>query len=521
MAFSLPPSPTRSLSSSPQSSSRASTPVSARQERSTFRSQLRKTVPKDMSYPISSLPAVASLEFGLQDNAIQQDDDKYRLPLQLITPALHALVPRLFYGICKRHGWTGDSARRIMQWAISQPKTALLLWMCDDLPAWKHAAFYLLGDKDMPFNGEDLRGIAAEPQKVVELQWKFAMKQLPRNGQHVEFQIQDAVPLQDCGLIAEPKTRSKTIAKVRYLDSSDDVVFVRKRYEFLNADRPNDKRALLRQLKAYNKLEHEHLVKMISSYHQGQVVAFIYPFAPYDLGEYLSMGPNVDHVTLMLWIVGLADALAYIHSQGLEHHSIRPQKILIDTATNSIFFSPFNISPPARSSAYALLHSPYSNDPSYIYAAPEVISNHEICQPSDVFSLGCCFLDIMTAARGLSPTNFTTYRSALTHDMSFHANLDSVSAWIEHLKTVKTPSPSSRSTVRTLAAIKAMLNADPAKRPSMQKVVNVLKSSKQSSSSLSPSSRSPSEALPGDSAIWNDLSSLQEYYRAQSVYGDD
>jgi serine/threonine protein kinase len=469
-----------------------------------------------MIYPTSSHLGAISSEFGVSEF---QDDDRYRLPLQLITPPLYAYVPRLFYGISKRHNWNGDSARRIMQWAISQPKTALLLWMCDDLPAWKLAAFYLLGDNNMPFKEKDLRGIAADPQKVVELQWKFAMKQLPRNGQHVEFQIQDAVPLQECGLIIEPKTRSKKITKVRYLDSSDDIVFVRKRYEFLNADRPNDKRALLRQIKEYNRLEHEHLVKIISSYHKGQVVAFVYPFAQYDLGEYLSTVPNIDHSTLMHWIVDLADAIAYVHSQGLEHRSIRPQKILVDTTTNSISFSPFGISP--RGSTYAHLHSPYSNDPCYIYAAPEVISNRDIHLQADVFSLGCCFLDIMTVARGQSLTNFTNYRSALTQDMSFHANLDSVSAWIEHLKMSKNPSPPSKNAVKTLSVVKAMLNADAAKRPIMQKVVKVLNPPSLRGANFSASSWTLSEPLPGESAIWSELSPLQEYYRAQSVYGDE
>src|SRR5262249_15545373 len=88
--FSLPPSPTRSVSSSPQSDSRASTPVGGRQERSSFHSQLRK----DMIYPIPSHPVPVSSEFGLPD---LQDDERYRLPLQLITPAMYAYAPRLFY----------------------------------------------------------------------------------------------------------------------------------------------------------------------------------------------------------------------------------------------------------------------------------------------------------------------------------------------------------------------------------------------------------------------------------------
>ena len=442
------------------------------------------------------------------------------MSVQLITPSLHLAISRLIHKICKQNGWTGSSAERITRWAVSQPTTALLLWMCEDLPAWKHAAFFWLQDNKMPFKEDDLRGIAADTAKVLEMQWRVAMKQLPKDGQHVDFQIFDAVPLQDCGQMDEAKTGSKTIAKVRYLDRLDEAVFVRKRFEFMNADRPNDKRLCLSHIRAYNELDHENIVKIASSYLQGQVVAFTYPFARYNLAEYLSTESNIDHGMLLRWVLDLADALAYVHSKGLQHRGIRPQKILVDVAAKKILFSPFGISLPARSSTYAQLYTPYSNEPSYIYAAPEVIHLRDSRNTADVFSLGCCFLDMLTVARGYPLSSFVDYRSKLTQDLSFQANPDSVSAWVEHLKTVKTTIPPSRKATRTSSVIKAMLHADPAKRPPMQKVVEYLKAPKPK---MVPNQflASVSEASPHDSAIWNDLRLLQEYYREQSVYGDD
>jgi len=533
---SLPPSPTsRSVSNSPRPTGRSSTPLGTSKDTSPFHPPTRAqsatfprqnqardpyfhrlpTSPKrnGMAFPNASVTSQV-------EPVIQNSEDQLRIPVQLITPSLHLSMPRLFHRICKQNGWTGNSAERITRWAVSQPTTALLLWMCEDLPAWKHAAFFWLQDNKMPFNEDDLRGIAADSAKVLEMQWRVAMRQLPKDGHHVDFQIFEAVPLQDCGQIDETKTGSKTIAKVRYLDKSDDAIFVRKRFEFMNADRPNDKRQCLSHIRDYNELEHENIAKITSSYMQGQVVAFTYPYAQYNLAEYLTMEPNIDHGTVLRWVVELADALAYIHSKGSQHRGIRPQKILVDPTSKKIQFSPFGISLPARSSTYAQLYTAYSNEPSYIYAAPEVIHLRETRNAADVFSLGCCFLDMLTVARGYPLTHFIEYRSKLTHDLSFQANPDSVSAWIEHLKTVKTAIPPTRKAARMLSVIKHMLNVDPTRRPAIQRVVDHLKAPK-TKNTVSNQFVTPSEVSPNDSAIWNDLRLLQEYYREPSVYGDD
>ena len=58
-----------------------------------------------------------------------------KLPVQPITPLLHLElkhVPR----ILTQRGWANHDAKWAYQWAIQQPKTALLLWMSGELQAW-------------------------------------------------------------------------------------------------------------------------------------------------------------------------------------------------------------------------------------------------------------------------------------------------------------------------------------------------------------------------------------------------
>ncbi|GME25674.1 protein kinase domain-containing protein [Neofusicoccum parvum] len=64
---------------------------------------------------------------------------------------------------------------------------------------------------------------------------------------------------------------------------------------------------------------------------------------------------------------------------------------------------------------------------------------------ADVFSLGCIFLDILTFMIKKKPTEFVKHRttkhktpgkSGSRSDSSFHANLDKLNSWMQHLDTV-------------------------------------------------------------------------------------
>jgi serine/threonine protein kinase len=473
--FSPPISPKSSPhSNSPQSYSRASTPTAVAPQPIRPVMVHVATDPIPRVSPPPALPPPTPLPFS--------DVENDKLPIQPITNDLIAHTLKLIPSMITRSGWKRSNSHWdwVYQWAIQQPKTALLLWMCDDLQAWPRANFYQLKDSNLPFQVKDLDDIAAEPEKVVRLQWKVAITPLPRNGQHVEFQTQEHIPLQEYGPLVRTNSSTKTINKVRYQDGTDSQMYVRKRFE-ISADRPQDKQTILEQIRRFNRLEHDNVAKIMSSYARGSVVAFVTPLANHNLEQYLvSIEPqDFSQSELLLgWAADLCSGLAYLHQKRLEHKNIRPQKVLIDTSFNRIYFSVFSISPPARSSSYDYLYRRYSDEPAYIYAAPEVIERRDVRQPADVFSLGCCLLDMLSVAKGQPVAEAQEYRSAISHDLSFHANLDRVNAWIRQLAQLKIPSAISNRNASTaippnhmLKLVLHMLKSDPEKRPDMKSIV--------------------------------------------------
>ena len=477
------------FSTSPNTHSRASTPTASMASPiapQPVRPPAYHSATDPMSYePAWSRPSPPPLmsPTPLPSNEIEND----KLRVQPITPELISHVVKLIPRIITRYGWKIETANWVYQWAIQQPKTALLLWMCDDLQAWKRAGAHGLKDNAMPFEAHNLHGIVSSPEQVVKLQWKVAMRPLPRDGGHVEFQTQEHVPVKEIGALVEDKAPSKTLTKVQYLDGSDSQFYVRKRFE-ISADRPQDKTTILDQIKKFNRLEHDNLAKIMSSYARGSVVAFITPLATCNLAQYLAEVEDLSHSELIMsWATDLCSALAYLHHKRLEHKNIRPQKILVDTVLNRVSISVFGTSLPARSSSYSYLYRPYSEEPAYIYAAPEIVARRdihqrEVRQAADVFSLGCCLLDMLTVAKGYRVSKATKYRSSVSHDLSFHANLDRVHVWIKQLAAIKIASAASRrNTVYTspnavLRVVQSMLTAEPDARPTMKQVVREIES---------------------------------------------
>jgi serine/threonine protein kinase len=439
--------------------------------------------------------------------------------------------------LTKRKNWRyGDM---IIQWAVVQPKTALLLWVCGELDALpKVVLYYELKDNMLPFTENHLRGIVSDPAKMVEEQWKIGiLKNLPRDGGHVEFRTQDTVPLQDHGTVGPSMPSTvKTRTKVRFADGFDKLYYVRKRLE-VPPDRARDKTTILAQIKNFHKLDHPSIAKIVASYAQGQVVAFIMPFAEVNLADFLEsefIGYSQSE-QILTWIKELGSGLAHIHQRGLEHKNIRPQKILVDVANSRIFFTVFGVCHPMRKSN-SQLFAPYSNEPSYIYAAPEVIAGRDVdAKHSDTFSLGAIFLEMVTYAKGRTVEEMRQFRSARSHDNSFHANLAQVKNFIDILKSAQISLRNQRKRVaiveesdNILQVTKGMLNPDPRKRPTMRQAEHYLlrgpgrRPRQPRRNSLG--ARSEIGPAPSQSAFFNDLASLQSFYggpSTQSVYGGE
>ncbi|KAF1949560.1 kinase-like protein [Byssothecium circinans] len=392
-----------------------------------------------------------------------------------------------FYELARRQFVEAAMIRKVWQWTLSNPRLAILLVVCDDVSSWRQAAFFDLRDENLPFPEDRLQGIVADARRVVDEQWRATSKELPLNGSHVDFSSRETVPLQHINLIRTSRGSEKSVDRVRMLGSSDDRTLIRKR---LVLTRPNQKAALLDQINKFKTYEHKNIARLMVTYAQPSHVGIITARAQYSLDDYLSLqGAEPNRPKLLVdWMFDLSSALDYLHSQSICHRSIRPRKILIDSSR--IFFSAFGIggsdystSPTAPTLARLDQLHTYFQDQAYIYAAPEAVQSRGK-RFSDVFSLGCVFLSMMTVVQGESLSLFAQYRARSSQDASFHGNLDRVAGWRNRLHAVTTSGQrngnvGSGRKVRQLKAesdwlqiIEEMIRQKPKERAKISSIVN-------------------------------------------------
>ncbi|EMD62340.1 hypothetical protein COCSADRAFT_93832 [Bipolaris sorokiniana ND90Pr] len=349
-----------------------------------------------------------------------------------------------FYELVRKQGWDAGLVKKIWQWTLSNPRLAILLYVCDDVASWRQASFFDLRDESLPFPEERLQGIVANAHKVVEEQWRATSKELPLNGGHVDFTTRETLPLQHLSLLRSSRNSEKSVDRIRML-GNDDRVLVRKR--FVTA-RPAQKVALLEQILRFRQFEHKNIAKLLCSYAQPNHVGILTEKAQCSLDDFLALpGSDPGRSKLLVdWMQDLSSALEYLHSQSICHRNIRPRKILIDGAR--VFFAPFDIgqsvdafSPTMAETLRIDQLNTIMQDQSYVYAAPEAIHTHSRGKRmADVFSLGCVFLSMMTVAHGQSLSGFAQHRAASTQDTSFHAHLDRVASWRNRLHATTTSS---------------------------------------------------------------------------------
>ena len=172
----------------------------------------------------------------------------------------------------------------------------------------------------------------------------------------------------------------------------------------------------------------------------------------------------VDKKVEMLrgYFVCLSQALSYLHSSGVRHKDIKPENILIDES-GSVILTDFGISRRFPK------HTPHATNNEWKftrkYASPEIMKDKTALRddPSDVFSLGCVFLEMATLLLGRNLTSLADYYTTIVNDSSkeeaYHCNLDSVHAWIHYLETSRVLKPAQEHGL--LGEIKEVPNFDP------------------------------------------------------------
>lgn len=141
--------------------------------------------------------------------------------------------------------------------------------------------------------------------------------------------------------------------------------------------------------------------------------------------------------SLRIYFVCLAQALSYIHGSNIRHKDIKPQNILIDSS-GSVVVTDFGISKSFPNQASHMTNGTWQGTSKY--ASPELMNRENVPRgdPSDVFSLGCVFLEMATLVLGKSLNSLSAHHAKQKNDTglvqdAYHCNLDRVHTWIDGL----------------------------------------------------------------------------------------
>jgi hypothetical protein len=98
-------------------------------------------------------------------------------------------------------------------------------------------------------------------------------------GMHVDFEPGEKIPLEVCDSVGHGSTSSVDIVKCRRIKLARKLTYLTPR---------TDKKALLKEVQALQKLKHAHVVQLIGTYRQGRkFAALLHPVADMDLAQYL------------------------------------------------------------------------------------------------------------------------------------------------------------------------------------------------------------------------------------------
>jgi serine/threonine protein kinase len=226
-------------------------------------------------------------------------------------------------------------------------------------------------------------------------------------GNHVHYK--DVTPYVVVADPAFPARGSFGVVEKVCLISDNKKVYARKQLYLAgeeNAARIEKEIAVLRSFR------HPHVVPFHGSYKLSGSTFLMFELCEMTLGRFLSHPPQYFQQMptgkalgkMLNWMLDLTSALHAFHTLGSMHRDIKPENILLKG--DHIYLSDFGLA--TQSSAPS--QHPASISGTEMYKAPEMETNAKYSRKSDVFSLGCVFLEILAVANNKSVETFRSFR---------------------------------------------------------------------------------------------------------------
>ncbi|KAH7083833.1 hypothetical protein FB567DRAFT_530014 [Paraphoma chrysanthemicola] len=199
-------------------------------------------------------------------------------------------------------------------------------------------------------------------------------------------------------------------------------------------------RAFVKELEGLKRLSHRHLVSLVGSYTDRKYVAIVMaPVADCNLETLLEKSePGARPQPFLRSFFGcLASALGYLHDSSIRHKDIKPSNVLIKH--DQVYLTDIGTCLDWSELDNSITSTAPPTTPRY--CSPEVMAYTERSSMSDMWSLGCVFLEMWTVVKQHTLEEMKLHLSNHgTRTKDYHSNLDGFKGWLEVLS--RTPGPS-------------------------------------------------------------------------------
>jgi serine/threonine protein kinase len=194
------------------------------------------------------------------------------------------------------------------------------------------------------------------------------------------------------------------------------------------------------ELEIHGRLRHTHIVELIASYTDLHSVGFVLAdVADSDLGGFLrSCKPgddNTDNIPRLREFYGcLAGAVRYLHEKKVRHRDIKPGNILVKGT--KVWLCDFGLAHSWTTTGQSHTHGIYEGTRKY--SAPETFKE-EVAhnKKSDIWSLGCVFLEMWTIMKGFDLVHMDIHiKGSGSGQLIYSERLDNVTQWVKEREEV-------------------------------------------------------------------------------------
>jgi len=257
----------------------------------------------------------------------------------------------------------------------------------------------------------------------------------------------------------------------KIISSTSRKCYARKRIHrkvlFGNGDAvPEVMKQFVSEITIMKQLHHHHIVQYIGSYTDPSYFSLImYPVADMDLSKYLEtcLDCSGDRRAILRSFFGcLAKALQYLHENSIRHRDLKPQNILVHR--KNVLLTDFGLSRDYAGFSGATTSGITAKSPRY--CAPEVADHAPRNKSSDIWSLGCIFLEMCATLKGFTLEDMKNYYAGRgTEGLFVSNNPAATESFISELKVTCTLSDN-----KIISCVERMLQLDRNVRPTASDV---------------------------------------------------